>query len=346
LVRGCAALAAVLAVLVSAPAASNADISWGNPLQGSPTVTKEAPVDSVYWARTFADGTSAAAPTAGAVKSVTIRGYWTGTGEHRIAFQVLRPQPDGSLLVVETSQLFEVSGTPGTYVFMPTGMTVQPGDFLGLAIIGGGFVIATSEPGASTNDFTGAGQDMNGSVLRPSTVEKDVALLLQVDLVPSSPGGSSGGNPPPPKKGDKALTTPCKCQKISVKLDGTLLNKRRLRASRRDFGVDLTWRMTCSQGKGGCTAVLGFQPPVILAGTLPAVPGLKLSIRRRTFVCKSACLTSTTGRLEVNVSSRGQLKKLFGRTLSLTVTTSCGGASSRSQVRVLIDGAGRIHAAH
>lgn len=174
----------VLLTLAAVPAASSADVSWGNPLQASPTVVKQAPVDSVYWEQKFADGTSAAAPAAGAVRSVTIRGRWAGKGERRIAFQVLRPQRDGSLLVVETSQLFYMPGALGTYKFTPTGMSVQRGDFLGMAQIGGSFLIGASAPAASTNDFTGAGRDMNGNRLRASTVEKGVALLLRVDLVP------------------------------------------------------------------------------------------------------------------------------------------------------------------
>jgi hypothetical protein len=339
--RAAGALAAALLIIAVAPAASNADVLWGNSLQGSPNVTKEATADSVYWMATFADGTSGAAPTAGTVKSVTVRGYWTGKGKPQIAFQVLRPQPDGSLLVVATSQLFELPNTLGTYTFTPTGMTVQAGDFIGIATIGGSFLFAANAPGATTNDFTGHNLDMNGDSLRPTAVEKDVELLVQVDLVPAA---SPNKEKPPPKE-RKVVPKPCKCQKISVKLDGTLLNKRRLRSDKHDFGVGFTWRMTCSKGTGGCTAVLGFQPPVIRAGTLPKVPGLKLNLKRLTFVCKSACHSSTTGRFEIKMNSRSQLNKLFGRTLAFTVTTSCGGVPFRYPVRVFVDNSGGLHRA-
>src|ERR1700676_4597622 len=168
-IRCAAALAATLLILAGAPAASSADVFWGNSLQASPTVTKEAPADSVYWAKTFADGTSGGAPAAGMVKSVTVRGYWTGKGKPQIAFQVLRRQPDGSVLVVATSQLFELPNTLGSYTFSPAGMTVQAGDFIGIATIGGSFLFAASAPGATTNDFTGHNLDMNGDTLRPTT---------------------------------------------------------------------------------------------------------------------------------------------------------------------------------
>jgi hypothetical protein len=332
-------------VLVAAPAASSADTTWGSSLQGPPTAEKQAEVDSVYWAQTLPGGASAAAPSAGAVHSVTIKGYWTGKGSPTILIQVLRPQPDGSLLVVETSQPFTLSGTPGTYTFEPTGMTVQQGDFIGIATIGGSFLFATSATGASTNDFNGHEKDMNGDTVRPTTVETNIELLMQVDLVPPMSNGGGKPPPPPPEK-TKPKAKPCKCKKISVKLDPTLINKRRLRSDKHAFGVGFTWRMTCSEGKGGCTAALSFQPPKIRAGSLPRAPGLKLNLSTLSFVCKAACHTSTTGRFEIKMTSREQLNKLFGRTLAFTITTKCNGAIKKYQVNVFVDTSGRLQPAH
>jgi hypothetical protein len=78
-------------------------------------------------------------PSAGTVKSVTIKGYYTGGGYPTIFIQVLRPQPGGSVLVVGTSQPFTLPSTPGTYTFEPTGLTVQAGDYIGVATIGGNY---------------------------------------------------------------------------------------------------------------------------------------------------------------------------------------------------------------
>ncbi len=303
---------------------------------------KSAKEDSVYWTQILANGASAAAPSAGTVKSVTVKGYCSG-GTSTILFQVLRPQPDGSLLVVETSQPFTLPNTPGTYTFEPTGMTVQAGDFIGIATLSGSFLIGTSAPGAATNDFSGHEKDRNGDAIRPTTTEPNVELLLQVDLVPPPSGG---GKPPPPKEEKPPPKKPCKCQKISVALDPTLINKRRVRSDQHDFGVGFTWRMTCSKGNGGCAAVLDFLPPVIRAGSLPKVRGLKLNLTRVSFACAAACQKSTTGRFEIKMTSRQQLNKLFGRTLAFTIVTHCSGATFRYLVNVFVDKSGRLHASH
>jgi hypothetical protein len=341
--RAACALAVGISVFLVAPVAASADTIVGSTLSTAPTVTKEATADSVYWMQTLADGSSAAMPVAASVKSITVRGYWTGAGMPQIAFQVLRPQPDGSLLVVATSQLWPLSKEPGTYTFTPAGMTVQPEDFIGLATIGGNFVIGASVAGASTNDFTGHNQDMNGDFIRPTKVESNVELDLQVDLVPTA---SIVEKPPPPPKEEKPPPPkPCKCQQISVKLDGTLLKKRRLGANQRAFGVGFDWRMTCTEGKGGCAATLRFSPPAIRAGTLPRKGNLKLNLTTLNFVCKTACKTSTSGRFEIKMRSRTQLTELFGRTFAFTIYTSCGGATFRYQVKVFVDRAGHMHPA-
>jgi hypothetical protein len=349
--RGALALSVALLVLAAAPAVSRADTTVGSSLESPATITKEATADSVYWAQTLGDGASAAMPSAGTVKSVTIKGYYdpAGGGYPTIFIQVLRPQPDGSVLVVATSQPFTLPSAPGTYTFEPTGMTVQAGDFIGIATIGGSFTIGTAATGASTNDFTGHNQDMNGDTVKPGTVETNVELLAQVDLVPPTstppPNVGPGGKPPPPppKKKAKPKAKPCKCKKISVKLAPTLVNKRGLPPDKHNFGVGFAWKMTCTQGKGGCTAVLKFQPPTIRAGTLPKNTGLKLNLSTLTFVCKTTCQSTTTGSFEIKMSSREQLNKLFGRTLAFTITTKCSGKTLVYRVKVFVDDFGRLH---
>jgi hypothetical protein len=221
------ALPVIVLFLAAAPAVARADTIVGSSLAGPPTITKSATVDSVYWAALLGNNVNPAMPSAGTVKSVTIRGYYAGGGYPTIFIQVLRPEPDGSVVVVATSQPFTLSSTPGTYTFQPTNMIVQAGDFIGIATIGGNFVIGTAATGALTNDFSGHNQDMNGDSLKTTATEPNVELLVQVDLVPTGtppppPNGGPGGKPPPPppkknqkrkpasaKRSRSRLTPPC-----------------------------------------------------------------------------------------------------------------------------------------
>jgi len=130
--------------------------------------------------------------------------------------------------------------------------------------------------------------------------------------------------------------------KLSVRLDPTLFNKRNLPADKHSFGVGFKWRMTCTQGKGGCKGELYFKPPEILAGSLPNIPGLKLNIKRKTILCKSQCKTSTAGTFEIKMTFPGQLNKLFGRTLAYSIITTCGKVKTTIAVRVFVDNTGHL----
>jgi hypothetical protein len=179
------AVVSALVVVLVASATSGADVIGGSSLAGEPTIEKANTVDTVYWLANVGGGGSAAMTVAGTVRSVTIKGYAKSKEPllRKIFIQVLRPQPDGSLLIVETSQPFELPTTPGTYTFEPTNMTVQPGDFIGIATVGGEFMFATPATGAVTNDFSGHEKDMNGDTVRPTKVETNVELLGKVDVV-------------------------------------------------------------------------------------------------------------------------------------------------------------------
>jgi ABC-type oligopeptide transport system substrate-binding subunit len=95
-------LVLTLACLLATAAPSAADVIGGSSLQGEPNVTKEptgGEVDTVYWLATLPGGSSAAMTVAGTVHSVTIKGYALTSGLlQTILIQVLRPQPNGSLL--------------------------------------------------------------------------------------------------------------------------------------------------------------------------------------------------------------------------------------------------------
>jgi hypothetical protein len=346
--RALGVLFGTLASLALMTGVSQADTIFGSSLSAAATTVKAAAVDSVYWAQSIAGGNSPSAPSGGKVESVTVKGRWTGVGLPTILFQVLRPQPDGSVKVIATSQPFTLPMTSGTYPFKPENMYVQKGDFIGLATIGGGFEIAGSVSGSATNDFSGHNEDMNGAVIPPSrvVVEKDVELLVQVDLKPTTPGGGPGEEQKKKKEEEeKKKKQPCHCEAFSIKLDGTLLHKKKLRPDQHAFGIGFTWRLTCSEGTGSCIAYAHLLPPKILAGTLPKPKkGPHLNLKVLAVKCAGPCKKSTQGRFEVKMSSRAQLNKLFGRTLAFSVILECpqGPPSTMVSVNVFVDKKGRL----
>ena len=160
---------------------------------------------------------------------------------------------------------------------------------------------------------------------------------------PATTGGGGGALGPsgfaqPPFDGPAPA---CTCKQLTVKLDPTLLNKKGLRPDKHNFGVGITWFLTCNAGKGGCLGTMTFKPPRILEGTRPKPKnGLQLKIQNATLVCNGPCTGSSTGRFEIKMLSRGQLKRMFGQTLAYTVETVCGGVTTQQSVRVFVDDKG------
>jgi hypothetical protein len=139
---------------------------------------------------------------------------------------------------------------------------------------------------------------------------------------------------------------PCKCAKLTIKLDPTLLNKKGLPPDRHDFGVGFTWRMTCTAGSGGCTATILFRPPEVFAGSVPvSTSNFHLNIKRLTFTCNGPCGKSKAGRFQIKMLSRGQLNTLFGRTLVYSVRLKCGGSTRTVKVRLFINDSGVLRRA-
>jgi hypothetical protein len=340
------ALLGGLAVALALAAPAGADVISGSPLTGEPTVEKSSTVDTVYWLQTLPDGSSAAMASGGTVQSVTIKGYAKSKEKllQTILIQVLRPQPDGKLLVVETSQPFPMPTEPGTHVFVPTNMTVQAGDFIGIATLGGAFMFATEAKGAVTNDFSGHEKDMNGDEVSPTKVETNVELLAKVDLVSQYEKEKKEREEKEKKKEEEVKNKPCECQLIEVFIDKMLLQKRRVPSSRRTFGVGFDWHLTCTQGRGGCAEALKFSPPEILVGRHKRERFINLTLESFTFICKTACNTSTFGRFEIKMKSRRQLNKLFGKTLAFRIEATCGPFVFRYFVDVLVDQHGHLRA--
>lgn len=168
-------------------------------------------------------------------------------------------------------------------------------------------------------------------------------LRVSANCVSDVSGPVSGPAPPPPPPPPS-----CRCTKMSVKIDPTLLQKRRLPRAKQDFGIGFTWAMTCNAGSGGCRGRVAFLPPRIIAGSLPKPQGnFRLNIRRATINCVGQCNRTQPGRFEVKMRSTRQLNELFGRTLAFRVRLFCivNGqpvAAGQATVRVRVDQTGRM----
>lgn len=179
----------------------------------------------------------------------------------------------------------------------------------------------------------------------PYPFDKPATLVVSSSSTcsPTTRSTVPGLAPPPPPK--------CKCTKMSVKLDPALLQERRVRRAKQDFGVGFTWTMTCDAGEAGCRGRVDFLPPEILAGSLPKPKGnFKLNIKRATINCAGQCGRTQPGRFEIKMRSTRQLNELFGRTLAFRVRLFCivdgqpvpkGGDT----VRVRVDQTGRMRRA-
>ena len=162
-----------------------------------------------------------------------------------------------------------------------------------------------------------------------------ISTDCQTDVVVKATGPVA--TPPPPTE------KPCKCADLTVTVDGPLLTKKVLRPTKHDFGISFSWDMTCSEGKGGCKGVVQFQPPQILAGTLPKPSNaLHLNVKTKTFICKADCGAGDTGSFEVKMLSRDQLKKLFGRKLAFSIKTICAGTVRTTKLSVFVSQRGKL----
>lgn len=185
---------------------------FGSNLSKDPDTVRGAAFDFVLWliqhalgynprATAFAaSSTGPSAPADGQVTQVQVRGNYVAgscpSGQpdstcQQIHFQDLRPQSDGSVKVISTTQAFMLSTTLGTYTFMPTNFFVLKGDYVGLATVGGNFNVLVSATGATTDMFQGHNQDMNGSQFTSNNTQSGEELNIEMTLQP-------GAQPPPP----------------------------------------------------------------------------------------------------------------------------------------------------
>jgi hypothetical protein len=182
------------------PQEFGADVS-----KGDPNTIAHALVDFALWlaqqaaqqsahsasAAPRAAGLSASAPVDGKVTQVQVRGYFVSgscpSGQpdstcQTIHFQDLRPQSNGSVQVISTTQAFTLPTSPGTYAFSPTNFCVKTGDYVGLATPGGSFQVLLSASGATTNQFEGHGMDTNGATFSPSSQYPNAQLNMEMTV--------------------------------------------------------------------------------------------------------------------------------------------------------------------
>ena len=259
----------------------------------------------------FAHGVSAVVNATGVIAgaSGSYQLTITNTGDEPIRCFRLNAPPGTTLTGVQGPAGWVAGvGAGGTAIGGQSANGIPPGQSATFT-----FTSSASYPNDPANDalFVSAtclaGSDRQAELTGPRT--------------PVTPGPGDGGN------------KPCKCKKMSVKLDGTLINKApEIAPDDHDFGVGFQWFMTCSAGKGTCKGTVNFSPPEILAGELPEPKqNLRLNLKKLAFICQGPCAKSKTGRFEIKMLSREQLRVLFGRTLAYTVKTKCAGVTKTTR---------------
>jgi hypothetical protein len=139
---------------------------------------------------------SATAPADGTITQITLRGYAISGdmpgpgGSEPIRFSVARPQPNGQLQVITTTNPpFTLPGTDGTYTYSMSQVSfpcckVKKGDVIALDARGGEFAVFASIPGSVTDSFSMAGDTQSAGYLWTGTPHQDVELLMQVTEQP------------------------------------------------------------------------------------------------------------------------------------------------------------------
>jgi hypothetical protein len=242
----------------------------------------------------------------------------------------------------EVIRCFAVRVPPGTTV---TAVGGPAGWITGTGASGGVFGGQTATGGSGIAPGQSATFTFSTAAAYPVDPADDLLFVSATCAAGSDRQGTLTGprtpvSPPPGGGGGK----PCKCAKMSVKLDGTLINKApAIAPDDHDFGVGFQWFLTCSAGSGKCKGTVSFSPPEILAGELPKPKeNLRLNLKKLAFVCQGNCATSKTGRFEIKMLTRDQLRVLFGRTLAYTVKTKCAGVTKTTRVRVSINQNGKL----
>jgi hypothetical protein len=188
----------IVALLALAAPAHAKRVTIGSNLKAKPTRYESAPVDSAYWNTDLAGRRHVKVPARGEMRVIRIKGRVNASGSAPpnvvMLGQILRPVGGGKVRVVATTHPLTLpyggrAGRVTTYRFGQY-ICVQRGDYIGLATSGGygaeypdgaQFAMFASVEGSAFDAFTGAGQDMNGSVFSGRT-HRNRELLLQAKI--------------------------------------------------------------------------------------------------------------------------------------------------------------------
>ena len=185
---------------------SAAVVKYGSTLKAqAASLVKGIAADVAYWIAGINQGLSrahvaqaggvlatGAAPADGTVTQITVKGYAINGdrpgpgGSEPIRFSVARPQPNGQLKVITTTDPpFTLPGTDGVWTFDMSQVrfkccNVQKGDIVSLDARGGEFAVFGQVPGSVTDVFTMAGPTQDPGYMWTGTPHQDVELLMQV----------------------------------------------------------------------------------------------------------------------------------------------------------------------
>jgi hypothetical protein len=174
-----------------------------------------------------------------------------------------------------------------------------------------------------------------------------VAPSSQTPSMCLTTGSCTGGGSTAVGANQSGGTAACKSSGIVLKPDPAMMNKRGVRPSQHAFGMSFMWTMRFTGGSAGCRGTLSFGSPVVhLGATTVPKSELRLSARTVKFSCGGSCTKSMTGRLQVKMLSRKQLKMLFGHTLIYRLSLTSGGATHTQTARVFVDAHGMLRRSH
>jgi hypothetical protein len=189
-ISGAAACAKRLLRRSRAAAPARAPVTFGSDLTGTPTALPSSfpAADTEFWTAALA------VPAAGTVTAFRLRSG-DGPADLPLRFSVVRPQPDGRVTVVTTTNpVFPLRAhDAGIHEYPTSGLSfacckVAAGDLITVDNSGtttpGAYVFFARRPQATTFSHTGYGDSQNAGVVWDGTPHAGYEVLLQVVLQP------------------------------------------------------------------------------------------------------------------------------------------------------------------
>jgi PASTA domain-containing protein len=193
-----------LAALCALPATGQAAVSvFGSDLSSSANVIEAHGADSAFWNVNLAGGQPTRAPVEGQVTEIRVKGTVIPNPDPNapkpltmIHFQVLRPQPDGSVRVMLSSGDFytPLGGDPQQVTtYRPTNLCVNQGDYVDFNDIGGSewwwypypgmpYQVFSRRQGSATNFYTSDNGTNIGTQWHAQETKQNQELLMQTTL--------------------------------------------------------------------------------------------------------------------------------------------------------------------